>query len=78
MHHPVLLQVAKKHRKTVAQVLIRWSLQGEMVPLPKSNTPQRILENSRVHDFVLSQGEMQTLNSLNQDLYTGWSPLGVP
>ncbi|MBM75324.1 MAG: aldo/keto reductase [Proteobacteria bacterium] len=78
MNHPVLVQIAKQVGKTVAQVLIRWSIQNKMVPLPKSNTPSRILENSQVFDFLLSEEQIEQLNSLNQDLYTGWSPVGIP
>jgi diketogulonate reductase-like aldo/keto reductase len=78
MNHPVLCKIAQEHHKTVAQVLVRWSLQSGMVPLPKSNNPQRIIENSQVYDFSLTSAQMQQLNTLNRDLYTGWSPLGVP
>jgi len=78
MNHPVLVQVARQHKKSVAQVLIRWAIQRDMVPLPKSNTPSRILENSQVFDFTLSDPQLKTLDELNQDLYTGWSPVGIP
>ncbi len=78
MNHPVLVQVAKEHNKSIAQILIRWSIQRNMVPLPKSNTPSRILENSQVFDFSLSDTQLESLDNLNQDTYTGWSPIGVP
>jgi diketogulonate reductase-like aldo/keto reductase len=58
--------VAKAHNKTVAQVLVRFCLQKNWVPLPKSSTPSRIIENANVYDFQLTQKEMNTLDGLDQ------------
>jgi len=63
---PTLKSIAKSHGKTVAQVLIRYGLQKNWVPLPKSDTPSRILENADVYDFELSQEDMKTLDGLDQ------------
>ncbi|KAI9928879.1 hypothetical protein ASPWEDRAFT_36695 [Aspergillus wentii DTO 134E9] len=61
MKEPVLQNLAKKHNKTPAQILVRWSLQKGYVPLPKSVTDSRIIENSQVFDFELSQEDMNSL-----------------
>ncbi|TVY30072.1 putative oxidoreductase [Lachnellula hyalina] len=63
---PTLNMVAKSHGKTVAQALIRYCLQKNWVPLPKSATPSRIIENADVYDFELSSDEMSTLDGLDQ------------
>ncbi|KFZ23395.1 hypothetical protein V502_02124 [Pseudogymnoascus sp. VKM F-4520 (FW-2644)] len=63
---PTLNAIAKTHNKTVAQVLIRYCLQKNWVPLPKSDTPSRIVENIDVYDFELSQNDMHTLDNLHQ------------
>jgi len=63
---PTLNSVAKAHNKTVAQVLIRYCLQKDWVPLPKSSTPSRIIENADVYDFELTKDEMSTLDDLDQ------------
>jgi len=48
------------------QVLVRWSLQKGFVPLPKSDTPSRIVSNADVYNFNLSQQEMAQLDDLDQ------------
>jgi len=63
---PTLHSIAKSHGKTVAQVLIRYCLQKNWVPLPKSETPSRIRENIDVYDFELSKEEMNMLDELDQ------------
>ncbi|CZR54779.1 probable aldo-keto reductase [Phialocephala subalpina] len=63
---PTLNEIAKTHNKTVGHVLIRYCLQKDWVPLPKSDTPSRIVENANVYDFELSKEEMAKLNALDQ------------
>ncbi|KAF1809339.1 aldo-keto reductase-like protein [Eremomyces bilateralis CBS 781.70] len=60
---PVLIQLAKKHGKTPAQILLRWSLQMGFVPLPKSVTKSRIEENIKLYDFQLSAEDMESLDT---------------
>ncbi|KAB8274876.1 NADP-dependent oxidoreductase domain-containing protein [Aspergillus minisclerotigenes] len=73
MDEPVLRAISEKHKKSPAQILIRWSLQKGFVPLPKSATPERILENANVFDFELDEDDMQ---SLHTDEYapSTWDP----
>lgn len=68
----VLKAIGQKYGKSVAQVCIRWALQNEILPLPKSITPSRIQENTEVFDFVISEEDMQTINSME---YCGGSGL---
>ncbi|ORY48414.1 Aldo/keto reductase [Leucosporidium creatinivorum] len=77
---PVLKRVAEKVGKTGAQVLIRWSLQKDFVPLPKSDTPSRILENADVYDFELSEEDMADLDSLDLGAKGAcdWNPVDLP
>jgi hypothetical protein len=63
---PTLKKVAEAHGKTPNQVLIRYCLQKDWVPLPKSDTPSRIVENADIYDFELTEEEMKTLNDLDQ------------
>ena len=67
--NPILTAIAKKHSKTPAQVLIRWSLQKQFVPLPKSVTKSRIEENADVYDFELDEEDME---KLDLDEYKPW------
>ncbi|KAJ5891368.1 uncharacterized protein N7473_007596 [Penicillium subrubescens] len=74
MKEPVLTKLAEKHGKTPAQILIRWSLQKGYVPLPKSVTDSRILDNSKVFDFNLSEEDMATLK-LDEYAPVCWDPV---
>ena len=57
--------IAGAHQRSPAQILIRWSLQHGLVPLPKSAKRERIIENANVFDFTLSDEEMRALDALN-------------
>lgn len=70
LNHPTPIRLAKKYGKTSAQILIRWSLQHDLVVIPKSIHENRIKENSEVFDFQLGEEDMKLLNSLNEDLHT--------
>jgi diketogulonate reductase-like aldo/keto reductase len=61
---PLLQELAKKYKKSIAQICIRWSLQMDFLPLPKSVTPERIRENARVFDFELSAEDVKTIAAL--------------
>jgi diketogulonate reductase-like aldo/keto reductase len=73
MGDPALVPLVKKHGKTGAQVLIRWSLQKGFVPLPKSVTPVRIVENADVYDFELDAEDMKALE-LDSYQPCAWDP----
>jgi diketogulonate reductase-like aldo/keto reductase len=76
--HPVLLEIAQKYSQTPAQIMIRWSLQHDLIVIPKSAKPERIIENSRVFDFTISGDDMARLDALNEDLRTDWDPTNQP
>lgn len=74
----VLQEIAKKHGKTWAQVLVRWSLQKRYVPLPKSVTPKRIVENKEVYDFELDGEDMKNLDMPKEYYSCAWDPTVEP
>lgn len=59
-----LLELAKKYKKSIAQICVRYSIQMGRVPLPKSVTNSRIIENIDVFDFEISDKDMKILNEL--------------
>lgn len=61
-----LVKLAKKHRTSPNQILIRWSLQRGWVCLPKSDALERIRSNASVYDFELDKEDMELLNGLDQ------------
>jgi diketogulonate reductase-like aldo/keto reductase len=78
MSHPVLKRVAEKHRKTPAQVLVRWSLEHRLVVIPKSVQPERIRENADVFGFALDAEDLAALDGLDAGFRTSWDPTDVP
>ncbi len=74
LDNPVLKEIAEKHNKSVAQVILRWDLQHGVVTIPKSIKEHRIIENSNVFDFELSAEDMERIDQLNQDSRAGSHP----
>ena len=70
LRDPDLIEMARKYNKTPAQILVRWSLQHDLVVIPKSSHEEGILENSQVFDFYIDQKDMSVLDSLNENLRT--------
>lgn len=64
LSNETLIKIAAKYDKSVAQLCIRWCLQNGALPLPKSITPSRIEENTKVFDFEISKEDMETINAM--------------
>jgi len=65
LQDPIVDTIAKKHKKTPAQILLRWNLELNLVTLPKSVSPKRIEENFQIFDFQLDQEDLVSLDKLN-------------
>lgn len=63
--NPTLAAIAGSHGKSVAQVVLRWLIQREVVVIPKSVRPDRMAENLDVFTFELSPEEMARIASLD-------------
>ncbi|MFJ8944858.1 aldo/keto reductase [Streptomyces sp. NPDC102395] len=63
--HPVLSGIAGEHRRSVAQVVLRWLVQREVVVIPKSVRPERMRENIDVFDFELTDKQMASIAALD-------------
>jgi diketogulonate reductase-like aldo/keto reductase len=74
LNEPVLVDIAHKYNKSVAQVILRWDLQHEVVTIPKSIKEHRIIENADIFDFELTQEDMDKIDALNQDSRAGSHP----
>jgi 2,5-diketo-D-gluconate reductase A len=69
-----IAEIAARHGRTPAQVVLRWHLQLGNVVIPKSVTPSRIEENFEIFDFELSQREMEELEALDEGRRIGPDP----
>ncbi|UGS25247.1 aldo/keto reductase [Microbacterium resistens] len=69
-----IVEIAERHGKTPAQVVLRWHLQQGRVVIPKSVTPARIVENLDVLDGDLSAEELAAIDALERDGRTGPHP----
>jgi 2,5-diketo-D-gluconate reductase A len=74
LEEPMLETLAKKHGKSVAQVVLRWHIQRGVAVIPKSNSKERIIENMNVFDFELSAEEVSAITALNTNFRTGVDP----
>lgn len=69
-----IVEIANRHGKSPAQVILRWHLQNGVAVIPKSVTPSRIQENIQVFDFTLTENEMVAMDALNRHERTGSDP----
>lgn len=61
----VLLSIASKHKKSIAQVILRWLVQREIIALAKSTRKERMMENINVFDFELSAEDMALITTVD-------------
>ncbi|AYU81587.1 PGFS1 / prostaglandin f synthase [Leishmania donovani] len=71
---PQLVELAEKHKRSAAQVIIRWLIQLGVIAIPKSSHEERIKQNFDVFDFELSPEDMRRLESMDKNSRIGPSP----
>ena len=75
VENDVLKKIASNKGKSVAQIILRWLLQKEVIPLPRSGNKSHIRENININDFQLTDSEMNEINDLNKINYkVDWDP----
>lgn len=74
VEHPVLVDIAEKHNKTVVQIILRWNIQNKVIPIIKSSSLQRMSSNIDVFDFMLSNDEMEQIESINENYRVRYDP----
>ncbi len=74
LNNETLIAISKKYNVSVAQLCIRWVLQNDILPLPKSVTPHRIKENIQIDYFEIFQEDMQTINKMEYFGGSGVNP----
>lgn len=66
LQHETIRKVADQHHKTVSQIILRWHYQLGALPIPKSSSPSRQLENISIFDFSLNETEMSIIKKLTR------------
>jgi len=74
LNNEVLTEIANKHNKSVAQVILRWDVQNGIITIPKSTKEHRIVENASIFYFELTKEEIERIDELNQNHRVGPDP----
>ena len=75
----IIINIAKNKNKSISQIILKWLLQKNMIPLPKSIHGEYIKQNFDLNGFYLTQDEMNEIDSLKSINYkTDLDPHSVP
>lgn len=74
LEHPLLLELATAYNKTPAQLVLHWSIQHGYLPLPKTSSRDRMLENMNIFDFELTPEDLEIMKTLETLGATGPHP----
>lgn len=74
IEHPSIIPIAKKHGKSVVQVVLRWLLQQNVAVIPKTWNFDHLKENISIFDFELSADEMAIIDSLDGGKWLNYHP----
>lgn len=68
VQNKVLQELAQKHHKSIAQIIVRWHYQNGIVPVIATKSSAHIKENKDIFDFVLTEDEMAAMETIDQGL----------
>ena len=74
LDNETIVRLAATHGKTPAQIVLRWHWQHEIIIIPKSSNPARIIENGSFFDFELSAEDMAAIDALDTGERIGADP----
>lgn len=66
---PVLIEIASRHEKSAAQIILRWMIQRGILVIPRSMKRSSLTEDIALFDFLLTQEEMDEVDKLNRDRF---------
>jgi len=64
---PELVNIARRYKKSVAQIILRWDIQRGIIAIPKSENMERMKENLDVFDFKLTDSDMERIGRIDRD-----------
>ena len=62
----LMIELSNKYKKSISQIVLKWHIQRNIIPIPKSSNEFRIKENMDIFDFEISSEDMKRINSLNE------------
>jgi diketogulonate reductase-like aldo/keto reductase len=74
LNHPLILEIAKAHNKSAAQVCLKFLTQQGVLPVTKTSSPQRMTGNLQLYDFDLSKEESDRILSMEEVGWSGYHP----
>ncbi|MDE6717778.1 MAG: aldo/keto reductase [Muribaculaceae bacterium] len=74
LENPLLMDIADRYGKSVAQICLRWAVQNGVVPLPKSVSPERMKSNLDIFGFTISDSDMNLIDSMPPTGESGLMP----
>ena len=66
MTNDVILDLAEKYERTPAHILLRWAYQNNIITIPKTVTPSRMVENTEILGFALTDGDLERIGQIRQ------------
>lgn len=67
MNEPVVRSIAESHKKSPAQILLRWGVQRGTAVIPKTSNPARLAENLSIFDFELTEDQMRSIAAMDRN-----------
>ncbi|SDR92983.1 aldo/keto reductase [Gramella sp. MAR_2010_147] len=74
LDNALIKEIAEKYKKSIAQIVLRWDLHKGVATIPKSVHKNRIIENAAIFDFELTEDELKSIDSLEDNTRTGAHP----
>lgn len=72
--NPTLIDLSRKHQKTIAQIILRWHFQQEVISIPHTFKVERLREYINIFDFELSEDDMIEINNINENFRLRYNP----
>ena len=71
----LIIDLSKKYNKTVGQIVLNWSVSREVIPIPMTSNPHRMIENLKSTDFTIDKEDLQKIDKLNRNQRYGKSEI---
>lgn len=67
IENPILQELSIKYNKSVGQIILRWHIERNVIPVFMSHNPKRIVENTSIRDFLVDNNDIKRINAMNEN-----------